>query len=119
MKDELKGKTVVVSVFSRMFRNADREESLEWTVAGQTISAGIIPQPIPGSKKFTGAEKECVDDIVESFREANPKGIELRFPAVEVSREKASFSRKQKVAEPGVAAFKAATARMTLFSIAE
>lgn len=119
MKDELKGKTVAVSVFSRQFRPTNREESLEWTVAGQTISAGIIPQPVPGSKKFTVAEKECVDDIVESFREAGPKHIELRFPAVKVSRKKTVFSRKQAVNKPGIAAFKTAIEGMTLFSIAE
>ncbi|MDP2669357.1 MAG: hypothetical protein Q8P07_06070 [bacterium] len=114
MKNELNGKTVVVSVFSRLFRNADREESLEWTVAGQTISAGIVRGPITGHN----ATQECVSDIIESFREANPKSIELRFPAVKIE-DAPAFSRKQSVKKRSIAAFKAEIKRMTLLSIAE
>lgn len=134
MKDELKGQSVTVEVFERTFRDIDREESLEWVVAGQTISAGIVPQPILGTKKFTRAEDECITDIVESFRDANPKSIELRFPALpkmrsgkksgskapkETAEEKPDFSRKQRVEKSGIVAFQTAIAGIKVISIAE
>ncbi|MDO8555124.1 MAG: hypothetical protein Q7R75_00985 [bacterium] len=108
MKDELAGKTVKVEVFSRVFRPTDREESLEWTVAGQTISAGIVPN-----------YAACIEDIVESFREANPKHIEIRFPAVKASRKKTDFSRRKQVAKLDRLRFRNALYGYTVISIAE
>jgi len=105
-KNSLKGQRVVIEVFDRIFR--DGRVSYEWAMADQTISAG-------GMEKAS----DCVEDIVDTLRETNPKHIELMFPPVKLSRGKTYISRRKRVTKLKIAGFKAAIQGMMVISIAE